>query len=159
MFQPRKTTGKKTINYVDGRTLHNSLVEWYASGKQVIPNTIVDGVCQICERLGTKSNFRNYTFIEDMISAGKVACVSALQQKKYNPDKGENPFAYFTQIAYNEFIRLIEEEKKHSYIKHKSLINHTVDSMLQGIPLEGLDEEDPSGRLNGLIDKFEKKKK
>lgn len=148
---------KKPINYVDGRTLHNQLVEWYKTDNEKIPDVIVLAVMQICERLGTKSNFRNYSFISDMISGGLLSCTAALQQRKYDPTKGENPFAYFTQIAYNEFIRVINEEKKHSYIKHKSLEHHITDSMLLGMTVEGLDD-DASGRISDLVDKFEEKK-
>ena len=120
----------KPVNYVDGRTLHNQLVEWYETPLGTkIPDVIVLAIMQICERLGTAGNFRNYSYIDEMKSAGLVSCVSALQQRKYNPEKGENPFAYFTQIAYNEFIRIISEEHKQSYLKHMSLQQHITDSM------------------------------
>jgi len=41
----------------------------------------------------------------------------------FNPDKSNNPFAYFTQIMYYAFLRRIEKEKKQSYIKYKSMEN------------------------------------
>lgn len=150
---------KKPVNYVDGKTLHNQLVTWYNSGSNTgdIPDLIVLAVMQICERLGTSRNFRGYSYIDEMIGAALVSCTVALKQKKYNPDKGENPFAYFTQIAYNEFIRVINEEKKHSYIKHKSLEHHQTSAMLAGEPMEAATMDD-SGRINDLMDKFEKKK-
>ena len=37
--------------------------------------------------------------------------------------KTNNPFAYFTQIAWNAFIRRIHKEKKQTYIKHKNFEN------------------------------------
>lgn len=148
----------KPINYVNGKTLHNQIVAWYASqsNSDKIPDMIVLAVMQICERLATKSNFRGYTYNDDMVGAALVSCMAALKQKKYDPNKGENPFAYFTQIAYNEFRRIITEEKKHSYIKHKSLEHHMTSAMLAGETLE--QPNDDSGRANDLVEKFEKKK-
>ena len=56
-----------------------------------------------------------------MISDGIIDCVSAVDN--FNPRKTNNPFAYFTQIAWNAFIRRIHKEKKQTYIKHKNFEN------------------------------------
>jgi hypothetical protein len=155
----RQTSKNKPNNYVDGKTLHNQLVEWYITPMGTeIPSIIVNAIIQICERLGTSRNFRGYTYLSEMIGAGLLSCVAALQQRKYNPAKGENPFAYFTQIAYNEFIRVITEEQKETYLKHAALQHHIIQSMLIGESIE-LPENDQSGRLDALVTKFEKKKK
>lgn len=155
-------TRAKPKNYVDGKTLHNQLVAWYNSGSNTgeIPNVIVMAIMQICERLGTSYNFRGYSYIDEMIGSALVSCTVALKEKKYDPLRGgdnPNPFAYFTQIAYNEFIRVINEEKKQSYLKHKSLEHHNTESMLMGQPGEGAALDD-SGRIDLLVEKFESKK-
>jgi hypothetical protein len=41
--------------------------------------------------------------------------------KSFDPDKYNNPFAYFTQIIYHAFILRIQKEKKQQYVKYKSL--------------------------------------
>ncbi len=41
----------------------------------------------------------------------------------FNPEKSNNPFAYFTQIMYYAFLRRIEKEKKQTYIKYKTMEN------------------------------------
>ena len=56
-----------------------------------------------------------------MISDGIIDCISAVDN--FDPDKTNNPFAYFTQIAWNAFIRRIHKEKKQTYIKHKNFEN------------------------------------
>jgi hypothetical protein len=38
----------------------------------------------------------------------------------FNPDKSNNPFAYFTQIIYYAFLRRIQKEKKQLYVKYKA---------------------------------------
>ena len=38
----------------------------------------------------------------------------------FNPEKSQNPFAYFTQIIWFAFLRRIQKEKKQMYIRFKS---------------------------------------
>lgn len=147
---------KKERNYISNKVLYESIVGWYKSGKEEIPIDIVRGVIQICERLGTKSNFRNYTYKDEMIASGLESCVVALRYKKFDPARTDNPFAYFTQIAWNEFIKIINDEKKQSYIKHKSLEHHMTESMLAGEAVEIT--LDNTGRSDDLVEKFEGKK-
>ena len=47
--------------------------------------------------------------------------------KNFNPDKSNNPFAYFTQIIYYAFIRRIQKEKKQSNIKYKMIEQANID--------------------------------
>lgn len=147
---------KRPKNYVDNKTLYNEIVEWYASGKENIPDKIVLAVLQICERLGSKGNFKGYTWLDEMVASGVESCIIALQYKKFDPEKSNNPFAYFTQIAWNSFIQVINEEKKQTYIKHKSYINHMTESALNGETVDSSIED--NGSLDDLIEKFEKKK-
>lgn len=149
-------TTRKSKNYIDNKTLYNEIVAWYASGKEDIPDKIVLGVMQICNRLGTKSNFKGYTWIDEMVAGGLESCILALKYKKFDPNKSNNPFAYFTQIAWNNFIQVINEEKKQSYVKHKALEHHMMHSALNGEPLE-LSVEDTRQNAD-LVEKFEKKK-
>jgi DNA-directed RNA polymerase specialized sigma24 family protein len=60
----------------------------------------------------------NYTYRDEMVADAIENCVSAAHS--FDPDKSNNPFAYFTQIAWNAFIRRIQKEKKQSYVKHKN---------------------------------------
>ena len=145
---------KKDRNYVNGPKLHQALVDWYAAGTEEPPMVIVTAIIQICERLGTKNNFKNYTYLEEMIGEAKLACILAVQQKKYDPEKGNNPFAYFTRIASNEFIRIIKFEQKQTYIKHEELQSYMVDAAARGEIIEY--SQDDSGRLDDLVRKFRK---
>lgn len=142
-------------DYVSGPEMHIAIKEWYDSNKEDIPRTIENAVIQICERLGTKNNFKNYSYLDEMIGEAKLACVKALREKKYDPENWNNPFAYFTQIAFNEFRRYIKLEHKEVYIKHKSYELHQIDSALNGETIEVMDDE--SGRLDALVRKFEKR--
>ena len=48
----------------------------------------------------------------------------------FNPEKSNNPFAYFTQIIYYAFIRRIQKEKKQMQVKAKLIQNAGVENMM-----------------------------
>lgn len=124
-------------DYVNGSEMYDALVAWYESGKETIPDKITYAIMQICERLSRKGNFVNYTYREDMVASAITVCIVAVQKKKFDINQPQrNPFAYFTQIAYNEMVRIIKVEKTHSYIKHKALDHHITDAMLAGEPID-----------------------
>ena len=52
-----------------------------------------------------------------MISDGIENCLQYIHN--FNPEKSNNPFAYFTQIIYYAFIRRIQKEKKQAHVKHQ----------------------------------------
>ena len=51
----------------------------------------------------------------------------------FNPDKSNNPFAYFTQIIYYAFIRRIQKEKKQMLVKSKMIQNAGIENMMDSI--------------------------
>jgi len=93
-------------------------------GRRQPPITNYMGECflKIANHLSYRPNFINYTFKDDMISDGIENCLQYVSN--FNPEKSNNPFAYFTQIIYYAFIRRIQKEKKQTEIKQK-LLNRT----------------------------------
>jgi DNA-directed RNA polymerase specialized sigma24 family protein len=91
-------------------------------------NYVGEAIFLICTRLAYKRNFLNYTYREDMVADGIENCVMAINT--FDPTKTQNPFAYFTQIAFNAFIRRIAKEKKQTYLKYKNYQNLMIDSYL-----------------------------
>ena len=87
--------------------------------KPVIPRYIGECFLKIANHLSFKPNFVNYMFKEDMISDGIENCVQYIHN--FNPEKSQNPFAYFTQIIHYAFLRRIQKEKKQLEIKNKIL--------------------------------------
>ena len=88
-------------------------------GKPLIPNYIGECFLKIATHLSYKPNFVNYMFKDDMISDGIENCIQYLHN--FNPEKSQNPFAYFTQIIHYAFIRRIGKEKRQLEIKNKIL--------------------------------------
>ena len=85
--------------------------------KPVIPRYIGECFLKIANHLSFKPNFVNYMFKEDMISDGIENCVQYIHN--FNPEKSQNPFAYFTQIIHYAFLRRIQREKRQLEIKNK----------------------------------------
>ena len=54
-----------------------------------------------------------------MVSDGIENCVQYIHN--FNPEKSQNPFAYFTQIIHYAFLRRIQREKRQLDIKNKIL--------------------------------------
>jgi hypothetical protein len=121
---------KKTTNYINNKDLYTALIARHTELKKCCKNDIEkpqvsqyigQSILLICNNLAKKPNFSGYTYKQEMISDGVVDCISAVDN--FNPAKTNNPFAYFTQIAWNAFVRRIHKEKKQSYIKHKNFEN------------------------------------
>ncbi len=92
-----------------------------------------------------------------MISDGIENCVSYINN--FDPEKSQNPFAYFTQIIYYAFLRRIQKEKKQLYIKHKSLeqsvlFNQLVEGDDRGI---GNNLDFQTDYMNDFVKNFESK--
>ena len=127
-------TRKKSEHYVDNKLFLQAMIEFKdkcakAEKRKRKPPPVTDyiGSCflKIANHLSYRPNFINYTFRDDMISDGIENCLQYL--KNFNPDKSNNPFAYFTQIIYYAFIRRIQKEKKQSNIKYRMIEQANID--------------------------------
>jgi len=64
----------------------------------------------ICQRLSFRPNFSGYSYKDEMVSDAIEN--SILYIRKFKPEKSNNPFSYFTTVAYFSFLRRINKEKK-----------------------------------------------
>lgn len=71
----------------------------------------------LVERFGNKSNWRNYTWLSEMIGQALTRLVQVGLQ--FNEAKSENPFAYFTQITTHSFTYILNKEKEHLSIRNQ----------------------------------------
>ena len=122
------TKRKRSEHYVNNKEFLAALIK-YREDKEIaliqgkpkppIPRYIGECFLKIANHLSFKPNFVNYMFKEDMISDGIENCVQYIHN--FNPEKSQNPFAYFTQIIHYAFLRRIQKEKKQLEIKNKIL--------------------------------------
>ena len=113
------------------------MIDWNNGCKQAkefgvdpppISNYIGECFLKIATHLSYRPNFINYTYREEMISDGIENCLQYVHN--FNPEKSDNPFAYFTQIIYYAFLRRIQKEKKQAHVKNKMIENMNVDVFL-----------------------------
>lgn len=118
-------TAKTKRHYVNNKDFYDAIVVYKQKLKEDsetrVPDYIGQCIMAICTKLSTKPNFYGYSFRDEMIADAIENCIGAVDG--FNPEKSNNPFAYFTQIAWNAFIRRITKEKKQQYIKHKNMVN------------------------------------
>ena len=120
------TKRKRSEHYVNNKEFLAALIKYREDkeiaeiqGKPKPPSPRYIGECflKIANHLSFKPNFVNYMFKEDMISDGIENCVQYIHN--FNPEKSQNPFAYFTQIIHYAFLRRIQREKRQLEIKNK----------------------------------------
>ena len=129
-------TKKEKPHYVNNKEFLAAMIDFreavqHAEKNKLDRPRVTDyiGSCflKIANHLSYRPNFINYTFRDDMISDGIENCLQYLDN--FNPEKSNNPFAYFTQIIYYAFIRRIQKEKKQVTIKQKLIMEHNYDDM------------------------------
>ena len=122
------TKRKRSVHYVNNKEFLAALIAYRESvqlaeqrgdPKPQITNYLGECFLKIATHLSFKPNFVNYIFKDDMISDGIENCVQYIHN--FDPEKSQNPFAYFTQIIHYAFLRRIQKEKKQLEIKNKIL--------------------------------------
>lgn len=146
---------KNKPHYVDNKKFLQAMIDWrlkYDKAKDnnrkppKVTNYIGECFLKIANHLSYRPNFINYTYRDDMISDGIENCLQYMNN--FDPDKSDNPFAYFTQIIYYAFIRRIQKEKKQMQVKAKIIANAGVENMMD--QLEGDDAQYQSQMLDFL---------
>ena len=70
---------------------------------------------KLCERYGTRSNSRGYTYNDEMQSQALMQLSQIGLQ--FDESKSDNPFAYYTAAITNSFTRILNIEKKNQNIR------------------------------------------
>ena len=131
---------KSTAHYVDNKVFLQAMKDWkeqceeaeqMGEEKPRVSNYIGECFLKIANHLSYRPNFINYTYRDDMISDGIENCLQYMSN--FNPEKSNNPFAYFTQIIYYAFIRRIQKEKKQQDVKAKLIANSGAEMMMDSL--------------------------
>jgi hypothetical protein len=123
--KPKKRGKKadKTKFYVDPKEFDQQIIAYYNSG--FLNDELAEMVSKIAHKLSYAPNFINYSYREEMVGDGIIRMFKALMSKKYNHTKGNNPFSYFTRIAFNAFRNRIKKEK-HIHETHERYQNEFI---------------------------------
>ena len=82
-------------------------------------NTLAHMLLKLCEKYATRSNWRGYTYNEEMRGAALVQLSQIGLQ--FDESRGANPFAYYTASITNSFTRVLNLEKKNQNIRDDML--------------------------------------
>lgn len=135
---------KKAQHYVDNLAFLAALKDYRSACLKAkkakheapqLPEYIGECFLKIATHLSHKPNFVNYTFRDDMVSDGIENCLTYVGN--FDPSKSTNPFGYFTQIIYFAFVRRIQRERKHTYIKYKLIEQAQIDGGAHVQPEDG----------------------
>ena len=87
-----------------------------------ITNSLAMMFMKLCERYGTRANWRGYTYNDEMQSQALMQLSQIGLQ--FDESKSENPFAYYTAAITNSFTRILNIEKKNQNIRDDILEQH-----------------------------------
>lgn len=139
-------------HYVNNKDFMSAMVErrlaveqCISEGKDppIISNVIAKSIYDICNHLSYRPNFIGYSYRDEMVADAIENCLKVVD--KFDSVKYNNPFAYFTQIAYYAFLRRIADEKKQAYIKGAILSELPIDELVDledydGTPIDFVEE-------------------
>ena len=78
-------------------------------------NKLATMFIKLCERYATRSNWRGYTYNEEM--RGQALLQLSQIGLQFDESKSQNPFAYYTAAITNSFTRILNIEKKNQNIR------------------------------------------
>lgn len=70
---------------------------------------------KLCERYGTRSNWRGYTYNDEMRAQALLQLTYI--GLRFDESKSQNPFAYYTAAVTNSFTRVLNIEKRNQNIR------------------------------------------
>lgn len=157
---------RKKVHYVDNKRFYAVILEYKKHIKEGLRPRIPDyaGYCilKIAENLATKPCFMNYSYKEEMIGDGIENSITYFND--YDPKKGKNPFAYFTQVIFYAFLRRINKEERSRYTALNNLMQNVVPNFHGGHNIIS-DEQNPLlnrdifDNINLFMARFEDKEK
>ena len=135
------TQAGKTF-YLSNKELLAAVIE--AKEKGFMTDKLARMLQLLCSKYAKKGSFINYSYNDDMQSYAMMMLVRTWHS--FNPEKTNNPFAFFTQCIKNSFIQYLNQERRQRSIRDELLIdqglnpsfNYT-DNNPDGVP--GIEDE------------------
>jgi hypothetical protein len=159
---------KNTVHYVDNQKFYQEIIEHKRKVAEArekgleeprLSNYIGECIWKIANKLSCKPCFLNYSYRDEMISDAIENCI--LYFNDYDPNRGSNPFAYFTQVIYFAFLRRINKEEKNRYTIYKNFQETVINNGHAAHLVDGDDNHVMSVNLydniNEFMERFEKK--
>lgn len=123
MTRKSKVTGKTVTDYVDNAALTKAVNEYNARHyermekglpKEKMPDVIGLAIMQIADAIGSRHNFRNYTYLDEMLGQARLQAVYSVT--KFDGTKFDNAFGYFTLVIWRKMCQVIKDEREQQKI-------------------------------------------
>ena len=138
----RKRSSKKTNeHYVNGKEFYEQIKEYYRTDD--LKDILAESIHKIATGLSFAPNFINYSYKDEMVGDAVLKMFLALKNKKFNIESHNNPFSYFTTIAFHAFINRIKKEKKYK---------ETVTKYQETVYFDTIQDDEMSGGKHIYID-------
>ena len=108
----------KNRKYMSNKEFFEELIKCQKNGR--ISNELGKMFKMLVERYSTKHWFSNYAYRDELVATGILACCAAFN--KFDSKKGSNPFAFFTAVAHNSFLQVLNKEYRQKNIRDQLLI-------------------------------------
>lgn len=87
----------------------------YSKDHGTMTRTLAHMFMKLCERYATRSNWRGYTYNDEMRSQALLQLSQIGLQ--FDESKSQNPFAYYTAAITNSFTRVLNIEKRNQNLR------------------------------------------
>jgi len=118
--KPKRKPRAKGKYYIDRKELLAEVVKSKELGK------MSDRLAMMLDLLTTKyaksPQYIGYSYNDDMQGYAKLNLVNVWD--RFNPDKSDNPFAFYTQCIKHSFMQYLNKEKKQRNIRDELLIKN-----------------------------------
>jgi hypothetical protein len=106
---------KKKNHYIDNEEMLQELISFKENG--TLSENLHLMFYEMAKKIGTKPRFSGYTWIEDMVSDAYLKCCNVAH--KFDPDKTQNPFGYFSTVIIHYFWDALQGEDKQKKVKER----------------------------------------
>ena len=113
------TYTKKPKKYLTNKNLMAEVIACKETG--IMSDKLAKMFMMLVEKYGRKSNFYGYTYNEDMQAYALMELVKRWQG--FDPERSNNPFAFYTQAIKNSFYQMLNKEKRQRDIRDELLID------------------------------------
>lgn len=115
---PPYITAAGRIVYLSNKELMKAVLDSKEANKMT--DTLAKMLQLLCFRYSKTGKYVNYSFNTDMQAYAMMMLVRTWNS--FNPDKSNNPFAFFTQCIKHSFIQFLNQEKKQRMIRDELLL-------------------------------------
>jgi DNA-directed RNA polymerase specialized sigma24 family protein len=96
--------------YIDKNEFYQEFLKYKNKSDNKASDKLASILFSLANNISTSKNFRCYTWRKDMIQDAMLRCLISLD--KFDIEKHNNPFGYFTTVIWREFIVTIGREKR-----------------------------------------------